>query len=126
MDSILFKVDNMQFSKKLPSILNISFYFLVAVLVACPSFYSAPKTYCSFENPDRIDFSKYWSAEVPTPKLFVGIQSHLPYIINFAYLLVVQLSSYSLSIILARKTLSELKGKSLSPKTKALQEQFSK
>lgn len=123
---ILFKLIKIWFSNKIPSSQHIFFYFLIAISFICPCFYLMPKAFCPFENENLTDFSKYWDAEVPIPKLFVGIQNQRFYIMLSAYSLTVHLLSYILSIIFARKTLLHLKGKFLFPKTKALQEQLSK
>jgi hypothetical protein len=99
----------------------------MAVLI-CPSFYAAPAYLCTLNNPDRIDFGQYWYEETPTPKLFVGTQSHPPLIAYSAYMTVVSFLSYAISIFLAKKTLRELKAKSncLSFNTKRLQNQLAR
>lgn len=124
----LLKLIKTQFSSNSPSILNIVLYFLVALSFALPFFYLTPMAYCSFDNPNQIDFSVHWHRELPIPQLFVGVLNQPTFQIHLVYLLIVQLSSYTLSIILARKSVSEIRKKSnrFSPKTKALQEQLAK
>lgn len=121
------KLINIPFSNHFPSINSIVCYFLVAVFFAFPfSFYSASRTFCSVYNPNQTDFSYYWYPEVPVPKLFVSNHNNPFTKVFLTYLLAIQLCSYILSIILARITLSQMKGNLVSPKTKALQRQFSR
>jgi hypothetical protein len=88
----------------------------------------SPKAFCTFENPDRIDFAQYWYHENPIPKLFVSTDYYPPHVVHSAYMIFVASFSYLLSIILAKKTVSELTKKSskMPPKTKALQDQLSR
>jgi hypothetical protein len=36
--------------------------------------YISEQAFCTFENPDHIDFGQFWYAEVPVPQLLVASQ----------------------------------------------------
>jgi hypothetical protein len=86
------------------------------------------KAFCSLDNSDQIDYAQYWYQENPIPKLIVATKDYPPFMFYSAYTLVVAMSAYVLSMILARKTLTELKLKSnrVSSKIKSFQKQLAR
>lgn len=117
------RIKQFQFSNNAPSAFRILFYFLIAISIVCPTFYTTGWTVCTFDNPDKIDFAKYWYRENPIPTLLVSTSKHLPQKISGAYSIFIASSSYLLSILLAKKTIDQFKkmSASLSNKTKSLQ-----
>jgi hypothetical protein len=86
-----------------PSVLRSFLYFLILILLVAPVFYTAREAFCTFENPNKIDFAKYWHKETPIPKLFVGKDNHPRFILHSIYSGVVPISSYLISIYIAKK-----------------------
>jgi hypothetical protein len=104
-------------------------HFLVAVLFSCPiNFFMSEKSFCTLENPDRIDYARYWNKENPIPQLLATRKDYQPFMILSAYFLIMSISSYLLSMILAKMSLVELKRKStrLSSRTKSLENQLAR
>jgi hypothetical protein len=60
------------FSSRAPSSLRICLFFLLACLASFVGILTTRQAFCTFENPQRIEFEKYWYAEVPVPQLFIG------------------------------------------------------
>jgi hypothetical protein len=118
----------MLFSNNSPSTRWIFSYFMISISVACPAFYLTPRAFCTFDNPDQIDFGQYWYVETPIPQLMIGTQYYTPRLIQSSYLFLVMLISYGMSILIGKMTLLELKrkSKSMSFKTKALQNQLAR
>jgi hypothetical protein len=85
-------------------------------------------SFCTFDNPNQIDFAQYWYHEDPIPKLLVYPQEYFFNMISAAHMVVLLISSYVLAIVLARKALFELnrQSSSFSTRTKGLHEQFAR
>jgi hypothetical protein len=103
-------------------------YFLCVIPFIAPIIYLTKEAFCTFENPDQIEFAKYWYYEVPVPKLFLTITFHKPRETHAAYMFSLMVSAYLLIVVFARMTLFEIKRKAtnMSPKTKALHDQLAR
>jgi hypothetical protein len=102
---------------------------MIPILCVFPLLYTTQWAVCTFDNPERIDFAKYWYNESPIQaKLLVGTYNYPPVIFHLGYATLVVIMTYSVAIILARMTLAEVNRNSdhMSPKTKSMQNQLQK
>jgi membrane protein insertase Oxa1/YidC/SpoIIIJ len=100
---------------------------MIPILSVSPLLYTTQLALCTFDNPERIDFAKYWYNESPIQtKLMVGSLKYLPALFHFGYGVLLIIVAYSVAIILARMTLAEVNrnSKNMSPKTKSMQKQL--
>jgi ABC-type spermidine/putrescine transport system permease subunit II len=118
----------MLFSNNAPSALRITFCFIFLAFLTCPLFYTTKLAFCELDNSDMVEFGQYWYKEVPIPQLLVSKNYSTPLIIHSTHMAVVSISSYLISMVLAKKTLAELKEKAsqLSFQTKFLQHQLAR
>jgi hypothetical protein len=100
---------------------------MIPILCVSPLLYSTQLSVCTFDNPDRIDFAKYWYHDYPIKEqLLVGTHNYLPVLFHFGYVALIVISAYIVAIILARMTLAEVNRNSheMSPKIKVMQKQL--
>jgi hypothetical protein len=92
------------------------------------TFFFITNSFCIIENPDQIDYAQYWFLENPVPQIMITKQDNPREIMHTVYMITVLISSYLLSMFIAKKTLNELNQQSsrLSSKTKDLQKQLAK
>jgi hypothetical protein len=116
------------FSNRPPSTRQIILYFLTVLPFVCPSIYTTGVAFCSLDNSNQIDYAQYWYQETRIPQLLVTEKRYQPFMIFSAYMLIISVSSYILSIILAKLSLTELKNHStcMSQRARSLQNQLAR
>ena len=45
---------------------------MIAVAFTSVCAWTTAYAFCTFDNPEHIDYAKYWFVEVPTPQLIVS------------------------------------------------------
>jgi hypothetical protein len=65
---ILFKAP---FRDSPPTFLRIFGYFFVAIMLTVVAGFVTYPAFCTFDNPNQVDYGRFWFEETPIPKLMI-------------------------------------------------------